>query len=199
MLAPGHYSIVAQGFSLDDLNGNDGFFGPAPTIDTGGGLISFVGGARYSQVASFDYPSIIDDGPSNRYDAGTFTFAAAVTGTADAPVNIIHLTSGEPDTTQVYQATQAKDYFVIDVRSVSAHAEIVGFSVDDDVIVFEHLPDVLPNAISFYSDTSDEVGSHTEYFLDWDVKGTFSTAVGVIAQQADVTASSMVDWDLYRA
>ena len=80
VLPTGNYSIVAggllTGFSSVDLNGNAGFFGPTPTINTGGGAISFVGLARYgSSTTLFSYPTIVDTGPANRYDAGTFIFA----------------------------------------------------------------------------------------------------------------------------
>ena len=76
VLGAGSYSIVAQGYGYGNRNGNTGFGGTGPTMDTGGGLISFVGNARYSYTPSFDFPEIIDGGPVNRYDAGTFKFEA---------------------------------------------------------------------------------------------------------------------------
>ena len=80
VLPTGNYSIVAggflSGFSSSDPNGNDGFFGPPPTINTGGGAIAFVGSARFgTSTTPFSYPTIVDGGPANRYDAGTFIFA----------------------------------------------------------------------------------------------------------------------------
>lgn len=82
-LAAGRYSIVAIGFSNQDQNGNVGVFpyaGPSSTMNTGGGLIQFVGDARYgAQGGSFAYPlTTVDTGPANRYDAGTFSFTQAV-------------------------------------------------------------------------------------------------------------------------
>ncbi len=76
VLAAGNYSIVAHGFSAQDMNGNVGLGGSGPTASTSG-LISFTGGARYAAGTSgFIYPNILDGGPANRYDAGTFTFKA---------------------------------------------------------------------------------------------------------------------------
>jgi hypothetical protein len=47
------------------------------TINDGGGLISFVGGGRYSgSGGAIQYPVIADSGPVNRYAAGTFAFSA---------------------------------------------------------------------------------------------------------------------------
>lgn len=77
LLGPGTYSIVADGFSSSDQNGNSGSSGVPPTIDNGGGLISFSGSARYgAENLGLVYPTIIDGGPANRYDAGTFQFRA---------------------------------------------------------------------------------------------------------------------------
>ncbi len=50
---------------------------PVSNAFTGGGLINFLGNSRYAgQNASFVFPTILDGGPSNRYDAGTFQFKA---------------------------------------------------------------------------------------------------------------------------
>jgi hypothetical protein len=76
-LPAGHYSIVAVGFSAADLNGNTNFSGITPsTENTGGGLISFVGGGRYDSNTTLDFPAIVGTGPSNSLLAGTFQFAA---------------------------------------------------------------------------------------------------------------------------
>lgn len=80
-LGVGNYSIVAVGFGSNEQNGNTHGAGTGgPTIDTGGGLISFVGKSRYNAAANttLSLPSIEDFGPSNRYDAGTFQFTAVV-------------------------------------------------------------------------------------------------------------------------
>lgn len=64
-------SIVA----FNDNNWN-GFGGPNPTSteNDGGGQISFVGGGRFGFGNT--YPTSVDGGPTNRYDAGTFQFTA---------------------------------------------------------------------------------------------------------------------------
>ena len=85
LLQPGYYTIVAQGYNGTDMNGNLGEPGglPASTENTGGGLISFGGGARYEAFPSgglenpVNFPSTLDGGPSNRYYAGDFLYAAA--------------------------------------------------------------------------------------------------------------------------
>ena len=73
-----HGSIVVSGY--DDAEMNYNTFGAAnttETTDSGGGLISFVGGGRFSGGPQNVFPTIVDDGPYNRYDAGTFEFEAA--------------------------------------------------------------------------------------------------------------------------
>jgi hypothetical protein len=78
-LGAGQYSIVARGYSDANKNGNAGSGGTPPSINDGGGLISFVGGARFSrgvEGSAFAFPTTIDGGPANRYDAGTFEFVA---------------------------------------------------------------------------------------------------------------------------
>ena len=72
-LAIGNYSIVAWGFNATDQNGNNGIAAIFPTLNTNGGLISFVGDSRYA-VAAGVFPTILDGGPAARYYAGTFTF-----------------------------------------------------------------------------------------------------------------------------
>jgi hypothetical protein len=72
-LASGDYSIVSWGYSSSDPNGNLGLGGVPSTMNTGGGLISFVGSARFSAGGTGGvYPTLIDGGPFNRYYAGTF-------------------------------------------------------------------------------------------------------------------------------
>jgi hypothetical protein len=77
MLAAGFQgSIVAWGYGGAEKNGNDGS-SPDWTTDDGGGLISFVGTARFS-VTPGAFPTSIDGGPENRYAAGTFQYEAFV-------------------------------------------------------------------------------------------------------------------------
>jgi hypothetical protein len=78
-------AIITYGYGNGvsaELDGNS--FGAATgtptfpwTVDTGGGLISFVGSGRYSGGGgAIQYPVNIDSGPANRYAAGTFIFSA---------------------------------------------------------------------------------------------------------------------------
>ncbi len=80
-------SIVAYGYSANEPNGNVGCLagmGPSclgntilpSSMNTGGGVISFVGSARYS--GSTGFPTSLDSGPANRYLAGTFSFEPVV-------------------------------------------------------------------------------------------------------------------------
>jgi hypothetical protein len=73
-LLPGQYSVV----SFNDANYNEGYvstvFNPTSTESSGGGAISFVGSGRYAPAAGLAYPTTVDSGPTNRYDAGTFAF-----------------------------------------------------------------------------------------------------------------------------
>lgn len=89
VLGTGNYSIVAQGFSSADMNGNTGVSnaGVAPTVN-GGGLISFIGNSRYSTSTAFALPNTIDTGPANRYDAGTFMFTAVPEPTSIALLGV---------------------------------------------------------------------------------------------------------------
>jgi len=64
-------SITAQGYGQEG-NGN----GQASTIDDGGGLINFVGGARWGGDDAISLAPNDDGGPANRYFAGTFDYRA---------------------------------------------------------------------------------------------------------------------------
>jgi hypothetical protein len=77
LLQPGDYTIVAYGYGVGELNGNEGTGGPENSLKTmndGSGAIEFVGSGRYGVAGSF--PSSPDGGPVNRYSAGTFEFQA---------------------------------------------------------------------------------------------------------------------------
>lgn len=69
-------SIVADGFSNNDRNGNVAQFDPPSTLNDGGGLISFVGTSRFSLTPG-TYPTSTDSSV-NQYLAGTFVFEAGV-------------------------------------------------------------------------------------------------------------------------
>ena len=71
LLSPGSYTVVAYN---DDNTNSLGAFNPSSTFN-GGGLITATGAGRYG--GGFTFPTRIDGGPSNRYDAGTFEFVAA--------------------------------------------------------------------------------------------------------------------------
>ena len=67
-------SITAEGYGVEG-NGNAGNLDPS-TTDDGGGLINFVGGARWGGDGALALAPNIDGGPENRYLAGTFEYAA---------------------------------------------------------------------------------------------------------------------------
>ena len=71
LLAPGAYSIIANGFGASDPIGNSL---DAWETNSGNGKIRFVGGGRYGVANTF--PTTADGGPANRYAAGTFKFGA---------------------------------------------------------------------------------------------------------------------------
>jgi hypothetical protein len=77
LLLPGQYSVV----TYNDKNYNEGFvsttFNPTSVENSGGGAISFVGSGRYDNTSAFQFPTTIDSGPTNRYDAGTFAFVTS--------------------------------------------------------------------------------------------------------------------------
>lgn len=90
-LDPGSYSIVAT----NDRNYNSsGGANTTTTTDTGGGLISFIGSARYSASTALALPGTIDGGPVARYDAGTFQFTAAASTAVPEPASLLLLGAG---------------------------------------------------------------------------------------------------------
>jgi hypothetical protein len=72
LLGPGSYTIVAFGYNAAEENGNTGTGNVAVSTNSGGGLISFVGGGRFGTAGLF--PATPDGGPPGRYHAGTFNF-----------------------------------------------------------------------------------------------------------------------------
>jgi len=76
VLTPGSYTIVGYGYGVGEPNGNTA--GPSAeqkTMNDGGGLITFVGGARFGDPGNpGSFPGSPDGGPENRYAAGTFEF-----------------------------------------------------------------------------------------------------------------------------
>jgi len=82
-LTPGYYSVV----SWNDWNWNSyGGANPWTTTNDGGGLIAFDGSGRYAPAHSclyypspcdatyFGFPTIVDEGPAVRYQAGSFQY-----------------------------------------------------------------------------------------------------------------------------
>ncbi len=80
-----HGSIVADGYSASEPNGNM-MSGGTWTTNGASGAISFVNGGRYGGTPG-TYPTSLDSGPANRYAAGTFVVATAggCTTSADCP------------------------------------------------------------------------------------------------------------------
>jgi hypothetical protein len=75
LLAGFHGSIVASHWDSAEPNYNSfGVPNTTATTDTGGGAISFAATGRFSGGPPDVFPTFIDNGPANRYDAGTFTF-----------------------------------------------------------------------------------------------------------------------------
>jgi Ca2+-binding RTX toxin-like protein len=95
-----HGTIVAEGYSPSEPDGN---FVAQPitwTTNDGGGLLSFVGSSRFGFTPGA-FPTNLDSGPAGRYAAGTFTFEQVSevtdgpsTGTAGLPY-VLHLDLGE--------------------------------------------------------------------------------------------------------
>jgi hypothetical protein len=78
-LGPGDYSVVAVGFNGNQPNGNQGFTdGVGASEGITNGSISYVGTARFDYSGGgLHLPLVIDGGPPNRYDAGTFAVPEA--------------------------------------------------------------------------------------------------------------------------
>jgi hypothetical protein len=68
------YLVISFGYSGADRNVNAGLAGglPAPTTNTGGGLVTY-GGSFFSIVPNA-FTATADGGPNPRYGAGNFTF-----------------------------------------------------------------------------------------------------------------------------
>jgi hypothetical protein len=78
LVLPGgfHGCVVAENYGAEEMLRNPGISATVPPpMDSGGGLITFVGRARYGTVQG-TYPGTPDGGPANRYHAGTFEFEA---------------------------------------------------------------------------------------------------------------------------
>jgi hypothetical protein len=82
-LLPGAYSVAAYGFDAVNLEGNWGGWRhasnqPPPwTMNDGNGLLRFEGASRFGYAGLNYFPDHSDNGPANRYAAGTFAFSAA--------------------------------------------------------------------------------------------------------------------------
>jgi hypothetical protein len=101
VLLPGFYTIVAQGYNASDPNGNQGV-SPLPVSSEANvsGVILFGGVSRFEspQPGSLpnpvDFPSTLDGGPSNRYYAGNFVFAAAPVNSTPEPGSLTLFAGG---------------------------------------------------------------------------------------------------------
>jgi hypothetical protein len=82
-LLPGNYTIAAYGFDQTKPYGNAGTpplstNAPPPwTVNDGDGLIRFEGLSRFGRNGAGQYPGHLDEGPANRFAAGTFVFSPA--------------------------------------------------------------------------------------------------------------------------
>lgn len=83
VLGPGTYAVDAVGFSSSDPNGNINLGSPGPTLNTGGGALSFTG-AAYDSNTTIDNPTSCAGcqsapSPQNvQFDAGTFTYTTSM-------------------------------------------------------------------------------------------------------------------------
>lgn len=68
-------TIAASGYGPDERLGNDPITAKAWTTDDGDGAIRFVGDGRYGNAPDAFAP-IVDNGPADRYAAGSFRFLA---------------------------------------------------------------------------------------------------------------------------
>lgn len=86
-LAIGAYTIVAYGYGPSEQNGNNGLGAITQTLNDGGGLIAFVGTARFSPASTngTTIGDTADGGPAARYLAGSFEFAATTTPPIPVP------------------------------------------------------------------------------------------------------------------
>ena len=71
-LTPGAYTMVAHGYGDGEMNGNQGSVDLSLTTNNGDGSLQFVGGGRFGDAGT--WPATPDDGPANRYAAGTFKY-----------------------------------------------------------------------------------------------------------------------------
>lgn len=80
-------SVVAEGFNRDQQNGNSFQLPPfiGPTLNSGGGALSFVGTSRYGIAGVFPNTP---DAAVNQYGAGTFAFDP-ITTTTPEPASIL--------------------------------------------------------------------------------------------------------------
>jgi hypothetical protein len=82
-LSRSSYSIVSYGHDAANPAGNTAFISKTWSTNDAGGLIVFVGSARYGPGGPTNFPATVDLGPTDRYAAGTFEFRsplAAPTG-----------------------------------------------------------------------------------------------------------------------
>ena len=75
ILDAGTYTVVSYGYTAANPGANIGT-GNAKTwvTDDGGGLIAFVGASRYGAGGPGTFPATVDQGPADRFGAGTFEY-----------------------------------------------------------------------------------------------------------------------------
>jgi fibronectin type 3 domain-containing protein len=73
-LPKGAYSIVTYGHDSANPAGDAGSVTKTWSTNDAGGLVSFVGSARFGSGGPSNFPAAIDGGPADRYAAGTFEF-----------------------------------------------------------------------------------------------------------------------------
>jgi hypothetical protein len=74
ILEPGTYTVASYGYNAANPGANFDRDVKRWVTDDGGGLIAFVGASRYGSGGPGTFPATVDQGPVDRYAAGTFEF-----------------------------------------------------------------------------------------------------------------------------
>jgi hypothetical protein len=74
VLDPGTYTVVSYGYNAANPGGNVDRDNKTWVTDDGGGLLAFVGASRFGNGGPGTFPATVDQGPADRYAAGTFEF-----------------------------------------------------------------------------------------------------------------------------
>ncbi|TKB96387.1 LamG-like jellyroll fold domain-containing protein, partial [Pedobacter cryophilus] len=177
VLMPGDYSVVALGFNGNERNGN--FLVPLSTINDGNGSITFQGTGRYTN-SGFSYPTIIDGGPVNRYDAGTFSYSVIngsevtltvtdASGNASSAKAVVTVEDNIKPIVLIQNATIQLD--------AAGNASITAAAINNGSLDNCAIATVVLDKTSF---TCENVGANTVTLTVTDVNGNVSSATAVV-------------------